>query len=86
MEKGYNPHKKGGYSYHPHPAFCTETKEIIQGWQRCESSYISNGVEEFMKQLFEELEGSRIFFRADSGFLKGKLFDILDSLNHKYHT
>lgn len=84
VEKGYNPHKKGKYSYHPILAFCAETKEILQAWQRCGSSYTSNGVEEFMKQLLEELEGRRIFFRADSGFFRGKLFDLLDSLNHKY--
>jgi len=84
VEKGYNPHKRGRHSYHPLLAFCAETKEILQGWQRCGSSYTSNGVEEFMKQLLEELKGHRIFFRADSGFFRGKLFDLLDSLNHKY--
>ncbi len=47
--KGYNPHKKGALSYHPLLAFCSDTKEIMQGWFRTGNAYTSNGIVEFTK-------------------------------------
>lgn len=83
--KAYNPHKKGALSYHPLLAFCTSTKEIMQGWFRTGSAYTSNGIVEFMKQLLAQLPDSqRIFLRGDSGFFTGALLDYLDSLGHGY--
>lgn len=83
--KGYNPHKKGALSYHPLLAFCTGTKEILQGWLRTGSAYTSNGIVEFMKQLIAQLpESQRIFFRGDSGYFVGALLDYLDGLGHGY--
>jgi len=83
--KGYNPFKKGARSYHPLLAFCTETKEIMQGWLRTGSAYTSNGIVEFMKQLIAQLPDSqRVFFRGDSGFFVGALLDYLDSHDHGY--
>lgn len=83
--KGYNPHKKGARSYHPQLAFCTDTKEILQGWLRTGSAYTSNGIVEFMKQLLAQLPDSRrIVFRGDSGYFVGALLDHLDSLGHGY--
>ena len=83
--KGYNPHKKGARSYHPLLAFCTETKEILQGWLRTGSAYTSHGIVEFMKQLLAQLPDSqRIIFRGDSGFFVGALLDYLDGLGHGY--
>ncbi len=83
--KGYNPHKRGAKSYHPLLAFCTETKEILQGWFRTGSAYTSNGIVEFMRQLLAELPHyQRIIFRADSGFFVGELLEFLDSLGHGY--
>lgn len=85
VAKGYNPHKKGAFSYHPQLAFCTETKEILQGWLRTGSAYTSNGIVEFMKQLLAQLPSSqRILFRGDSGYFVGALLDHLDSLGHGY--
>jgi len=85
IAKGYNPHKKGAYSYNPQLAFCTQTKEILQGWLRTGSAYTSNGVVEFIKQLLAQLPDSqRIFFRGDSGYFVGALLDHLDSLGHGY--
>ncbi|MCF6254918.1 MAG: IS1380 family transposase [Gammaproteobacteria bacterium] len=85
VAKGYNPHKKGAYSYHPQLAFCTHTKEILQGWLRMGSAYTSNGVVEFMKQLLAQLPASqRIIFRGDSGYFVGALLDYLDALGHGY--
>lgn len=83
--KGYNPHKKGAFSYHPLLAFCTDTKEILQGWLRDGSSYTSNGIVEFTKQLLANLpKTTRIFFRADSGFFVGELLDLLEQFSHDY--
>jgi hypothetical protein len=85
VAKGYNPHKKGALSYHPQLAFCTETKEILQGWLRTGSAYTSNGIVEFMKQLLAQLPDSqRLLFRGDSGYFVGALLDYLDSLGHGY--
>lgn len=83
--KGYNPHKRGAKSYHPLLAFCTETKEILQGWFRTGSAYTSNGIVEFMRQLLAELPHyQRIIFRGDSGFFVGELLELLDTLGHGY--
>ena len=85
VAKGYNPHKKGALSYHPQLAFCTETKEILQGWLRTGSAYTSNGIVEFMKQLLAQLpESQHILFRGDSGYFVGDLLNYLDSLGHGY--
>ena len=85
VAKGYNPHKKGAYSYNPQLAFCVHTKEILQGWLRTGSAYTSNGVVEFMKQLLAQLpDTQRILFRGDSGYFVGALLDYLDSLGHGY--
>ncbi len=83
--KGYNTHKKGARSYHPQLAFCTQTKEILQGWLRTGSAYTSNGIVEFMKQLLAQLPTPRrIIFRGDSGYFVGALLDYLDRLGHGY--
>ena len=85
VAKGFNPHKKGAYSYHPQLAFCTQTKEILQGWLRTGSAYTRNGIVEFIKQLLAQLPDSqRILFRGDSGYFVGALLDHLDSLGHGY--
>jgi len=83
--KGYNPHKKGALSYHPLLAFCSVTKEIMQGWFRCGDAYTSNGIVEFTKQLLAHLpHTTRILFRGDSGFFVGALLDLLDAGGHGY--
>jgi hypothetical protein len=84
-QKGFNSHKKGALSYHPLLAFCTETKEILQGWFRCGSAYTSNGIVDFMKQLAAHLPHRlRVIFRADSGFFSGELLDFLESRGFGY--
>jgi len=85
VAKGYNTHKKGAKSYNPQLAFCTHTKEILQGWLRTGSAYTSNGIVEFMKQLLAQLPTSqRIIFRGDSGYFVGELLNHLDALGHGY--
>jgi hypothetical protein len=84
-EKGYNPHKKGAKSYHPLLAFGSELKIVVNSWFRPGSAYTSNGVCEFIKQTVAALpEGIKLFFRADSGFFDGKLFDLLELLGISY--
>jgi len=84
--KGFNPHKKGAKSYHPIIAFASEIKLVINSWLRDGSAYTSNGVCEFMKQTLAVLPKhiDKIFFRADSGFFNGALFDLLEELGHSY--
>jgi len=85
VKKGYNPRRMGRVSYHPLLAFCSETKEILQGWLRSGNAYTGNGVVDFMKQLLAHLPSQqRIFFRGDSGFFNGRLFDLLEERGHGY--
>ena len=84
--KGYNPDKKGAKSYHPLIAFASELKIVINNRFRTGSAYTSNGILSFIKQTSEILpKGIRdIFFRADSGFFNGDLFDLLEELKWDY--
>ena len=85
-EKGYNPHKKGANSYHPLLCYCSEMKLLINSWFRPGSVYTSNGICDFLKQTLSVLPGhiKQIFFRADSGFFSGELFDFLEEGAHQY--
>ena len=84
--KGYNPKNKGKLSYHPLLCFVSEMKIILNSWFRTGSAYTSNGVVEFMKQTLASLPDlvKKIFFRADSGFFNGQLFDLLEEQAHEY--
>jgi len=84
--KGYNPHKLGADSYHSQLCFCTEMKLILNSWFRTGSAYTSNGICEFMKQTLASLPRRirKIFFRADSGYFNGELFDLLENKEHSY--
>jgi hypothetical protein len=83
--KGFNPKKKGAFSYHPQIAFLVETKEILQAWFRTGNAYTSNGVVEFTKQLLAHLPNRmRIIFRGDSGYFVGDLLELLDTRGHGY--
>ena len=84
--KGYNPHKLGANSYHSQMCFCTEMKLILNSWFRTGSAYTSNGICEFMKQTLASLPRRirKIFFRADSGYFNGELFDLLENKQHNY--
>jgi len=84
--KGYNSHKKGARSYHPLLMFVSELKLVANTWFRTGSAYTSNGICEFIKQTAAILPSNieKVFFRADSGFFSGKLFDLLESLGWSY--
>ena len=84
--KGYNPKNKGKLSYHPLICFLSEMKIVLNSWFRTGSAYTSNGIVEFMKQTLAALPNSvkQIFFRADSGFFNGHLFDLLEENGHEY--
>jgi hypothetical protein len=85
-EKGYNHEKQGAKSYHPILAFISEMKLVVNSWFRCGSAYTSNGIVEFIKQTKALLPShiKQVFFRADSGFFNGALFDLLESFNWTY--
>lgn len=75
-EKGYNPTAKGKLSYHPQLAFCSHTKEVLQGWLRPGSAYTSNGIVEFYQQLRAQIDKQiRLIIRADSGYFVGTFLD-----------
>ena len=81
--KGFNPHKRGAKSYHPLLAFVSEMKLVVNSWFRTGACYTSNGICEFIKQTKMLIPSNikDVFFRADSGFFNGDLFDLLE----KYH-
>ena len=85
-EKGYNPHKKGASGYHPLLCYCSEMKLLVNSWFRTGSAYTSNGICDFMLQTLSILPSKvrQIFFRADSGFFNGALFDLLEEKGHQY--
>jgi len=78
--KGFNTTKKGAKSYHPLLVFVSEMKLLYHSWFRTGSAYTSNGITEFMKEVHSSLPKSitKVFFRADSGFFNGALFDLFD--------
>lgn len=84
--KGYNSQKKGAKSYNPLLAFVSEMKFLVNSWFRTGSAYTSNGICEFIKQTKAMLPSNikNVFFRADSGFFSGALFDLLESLGWTY--
>jgi hypothetical protein len=84
--KGYNPHNQGKKCYHPLLCFCSEMKLILNTWFRAGNTYTANGIVEFMKQTLAALPATvkKIFFRADSGFFCGKLFDLLEEGENEY--
>jgi len=84
--KGYNTTKKGAKSYHPLLVFVSEMKLLYHTWFRTGSAYTSNGIVDFLKEVKASLPKTveKVFFRADSGFFSGKLFDLLESFNWDY--
>lgn len=84
--KGYNPDKPGAKSYHPLLLFASELKLVLNSWFRTGSAYTSNGICELIKQTRSILPSqiTHVFFRADSGFFNGALFDLLESFHWDY--
>jgi len=85
-EKGFNTTKKGAKSYHPLLVFISEMKLLYHTWFRTGSAYTSNAVVEFLKEVQSSLPRNirKVFFRADSGFFSGELFDLLESFFWDY--
>lgn len=84
--KGYNPEKKGARCYNCLLAFLSELKIVVNNRFRAGSAHCSNGIISFIEQTSEIIPKSveKIFFRADSGFFKGELFDLLEELGWDY--
>jgi len=84
--KGYNPEKKGAKSYHSLLAFISQMRIVVNNRFRTGSAYTSNGILSFIKQTAAILPATikEVFFRADSGFFDGKLFDLLEELRWDY--
>lgn len=75
--KGFNTTKKGARSYHPLLVFVSEMKLLYHTWFRTGSAYTSNVIVDFLKEVKASLPATikKVFFRADSGFFSGNLFD-----------
>jgi len=84
--KGFNTTKKGAKSYHPLLVFVSEMKLLYHTWFRTGSAYTANGIVDFLKEVEVSLPENiaKVFFRADSGFFSGKLFDLLESFDWDY--
>jgi len=84
--KGYNTTKKGAKSYHPLLVFVSEIKLLYHTWFRTGSAYTSNGIVGFLQEVKSSLPSTikKVFFRADSGFFSGELFDLLESFTWDY--
>ncbi len=78
--KGFNTTRKGAKSYHPLLVFVSEMKLLYHTWFRTGSAYTANGIVDFLKEVEVSLPENiaKVFFRADSGFFSGKLFDLLE--------
>lgn len=85
-DKGFNTTKKGAKSYHPLLVFVSEMKLLYHSWFRTGSAYTANGIVEFLKEVQSSLPRNvrKVFFRADSGFFSGKLFDLMESFSWDY--
>jgi len=84
--KGFNTTKKGAKSYHPLLVFVSEMKLLYHTWFRTGSAYTSNGIVDFLKEVKTSLPETikTVFFRADSGFFSGELFDLLEFFGWDY--
>ncbi len=84
--KGYNPVKKGCRSYHNLIGFISDFKLVVNSWFRDGTSYTSNGICEFVKEIHARLPSSveNVFFRADSGFFQEELFALLEEWGWHY--
>ena len=85
-EKGYNTTKQGAKSYHPLLIFVSEMKLLYHTWFRTGSAYTANGIVDFLKEVKASLPRGikKVFFRADSGFFSGALFDLLEFYGWDY--
>ena len=85
-EKGYNPNKPGGKSYHPLLAFVSEYKLVLHTWFRPGNCYTSNGSKEFVKQVIGNMPENikKLFFRMDSGFFDNQLLYGIEQAGHDY--
>jgi len=84
--KGFNTTKKGAKSYHPLLVFVSEMKLLYHSWFRTGSAYTANGIVDFLKEVKSSLPETieKVFFRADSGFFSGELFNLLESYGWDY--
>lgn len=84
--KGFNTTKKGAKSYHPLLVFVSEMKLLYHTWFRTGSAYTANGIVDFLREVKASLPKNikKVFFRADSGFFSGDLFDLLELFGWDY--
>jgi len=66
--------------------FVSEMKLLYHTWFRTGSAYTANGIVDFLKEVKASLPRGikKVFFRADSGFFSGALFDLLEFYGWDY--
>ena len=84
--KGFNTTKKGGKSYHPLLVFVSQMKLLYHTWFRTGLACTGSGISDFLKEVKTSLPETidKVFFRVDSGFFSGELFDLLESYGWDY--
>lgn len=61
-------------------------KRDYHSWFRAGSTYTVNGIIDFLKEVKSSLPETikKVFFRADSGYFSGELFNLLESYGLDY--
>jgi len=83
--KGFNPTKKGAFSYHPLLAFLNSTKECLNAWLRPGNSYTANNAPNFLRDCLRRLNShlKRLLVRMDSGFFDNAVLEVLEQWENK---
>lgn len=85
-KKGYNPKKRGRSSHHPICAFLSNSRYIVNTWNRAGNAHSAENIVEFARQTCIRL-GEKIEIRsvlADSGFYETPFVSFLEEKRLKY--
>ena len=84
--RGYNPQKKGRPSHHPLLAFMSESRFVVNLWNRSGNCKSANNVVSFFEETYGRLKDKIIFkgVRADSGFYVERFLETLESSELRY--
>lgn len=84
--RGYNPQKRGRPSHHPLLAFLSDSRFIVNLWNRSGNCKSANNVTRFFEETYSKLKDKIVFkgVRADSGFYVERFLETLESLELRY--
>ncbi len=83
---GYNPTKKGRASHHPLLGFLSESRFVVNIWNRSGNCKSANNVLDFFNETYGRLKDRLTFkgVRADSGFYVEDFLEKLELLGLRY--